>query len=68
VKQIACGNEHTAILFSDGYVKSFGTPREGRTTLSNPSWDEDILRGRKVEQIACGKDHTIYLFNDGTVH
>ena len=61
VKQIACGDSHTAFLFEDGRVGVLGSNFFGQS--SNIA----IPCDKKAVQVACGDSHTAVLYEDGTV-
>ena len=64
VKAIACGEDHTVVLTSEGGVFTFGHGQFGQ--LGHNSTNHEInpkkvfeLMGRRVTQIAAGRRHTI---------
>jgi len=64
VKAIACGEDHTVVLTSEGGVFTFGHGQFGQ--LGHNSTNNEInpkkvfeLMGRRVTQIAAGRRHTI---------
>jgi hypothetical protein len=68
VKQIACGGEHTAILFNDNDVATTGSGAKGQLchgTCINTSTPKNIVSikesGRAVKHIACGNYCTLIL-------
>ena len=68
VKQIACGETHTHLLSTDGYVYSMGSNQHGVLGLGK---GEDILKAvtqpqlvpdlQCVVEIASGRAHTLAL-------
>ena len=73
VKQVACGYEHTAVLYEDGKLQTFGYNEYGQLgdgTNTNQDRPVDVVgidSGSGAIQVACGNLHTAVLFNDGTV-
>ena len=71
--QVACGGVHTAVLFEDGTVKTFGDNRHGQlgngtTTESRiPINVTNIGSNSGAIQVACGGGHTAVLFENGVV-
>ncbi|RVE72057.1 hypothetical protein OJAV_G00057880 [Oryzias javanicus] len=62
----ACGNDHTAVLTTDGVVFTFGSGQYGQ--LGHNSLVNELrprlvaeLWGSKVTKIACGRNHTLVL-------
>lgn len=56
-QSVACGQNHTAALRSDGRVYTIGANPDGRC---------DTRQWREVTQIACGIRHTVARRSDGT--
>ena len=74
---IACGNEHTIALDSNGNVHSWGWNNSGQ--LGNNIYGTNSLIpinistfgsivGKSIVAIACGQSHTIALDSNGNVH
>jgi len=71
--QVTCGTNHTAVLFEDGTVKTFGDNEDGElgigtnTDINIPVDVSGIGPGSGAIQVDCGENHTAVLFNDGTI-
>jgi alpha-tubulin suppressor-like RCC1 family protein len=76
IRAIACGNNHTIALNSDGGVHAWGRGNEGQLGVSNTtnySNPIDISRsgsinGKTIVAIAGGDRHTLALDSTGRVH
>eukprot|EP00904_Undaria_pinnatifida_P009351 jgi/Undpi1/5546/HiC_scaffold_2.g00823.m1 len=79
ITQMACGQDHTAILTSTGELFCFGNNRSG--ALGLPGHDNEgppivestpklvsSLQGMKIVQIGCGLQHTVALTVSGSVY
>lgn len=58
--QIACGNEHTGLLFEDYSVKLFGKTNYNRCKI--PKLPKNI----HVRSITCGGFHSGLILSDGS--
>ena len=72
IRQIACGDEHTVILKTNGSLYSCGYNTYGQLGLGDTSERTLFTRvttnvNNDVKQIACGANHTFILKNDGSV-
>ncbi|GFY57540.1 x-linked retinitis pigmentosa GTPase regulator [Trichonephila inaurata madagascariensis] len=73
ILQIACGDEHTAILTASGRLFTFGSNEWGQLghghtkTISKPSFVK-ALKGERVTVIACGRSHTLVATAGGHVY
>ncbi|CAM9344978.1 unnamed protein product, partial [Laminaria digitata] len=79
IVQMACGQDHTAILTSAGELYCFGNNRSGALGLAGhanegPPIVESTpklvssLQGKKIVQIGCGLQHTVALTASGSVY
>jgi len=75
--QIACGNNHSVVLFDDGTVYSTGFNMYGELGLGTSGYGTNkttltaminMPSGKTAIQIACGYNHSVVLFDDGTVY
>ena len=61
-KQVACGNECTAAVKTDGTLWTWGRNISGQlgdnTTTNRSSPGQTIMRGTTWKQVSCGGDHT----------
>ena len=73
VKQIVCGDYHTAIIKNDGSLWSCGLNDGGQLGLNDTTTDRYTFTkvtaniNNDVKQIACGYKHTVILKNDGSI-
>ena len=68
VKQIACGDGHTAILKEDGTLWMSGSNGYGQLLLGHKRTKFSfLLAATDVDQVACGNQHTLILKKDGTL-
>ncbi|XP_054724760.1 X-linked retinitis pigmentosa GTPase regulator-like [Uloborus diversus] len=71
--QIACGDEHTAILTASGRLFTFGNNEWGQlghghtTTVTKPSCVK-ALKGERATVVACGRSHTLVATDGGHVY
>ena len=74
VVHVACGENHTVCLTSDGGVFSFGSGSYGQLGHNNKSNEFAPrkvmeLMGTEVSQVACGKQHTLaFVPSSGHIH
>jgi len=76
IKQIACGENHTIFLASDGKVYGVGQNNygqlglDGGTSSTPESTIQEItfLNDKNITQIACGANHTIFSASDNKVY
>jgi len=74
ITQIACGQNHTIFLASDGIIYGCGRNEYGQLglgyTTSSQSTPHVItfFSGINISQIACGYNHTIFLAGDGKLY
>lgn len=74
MKQIACGENHTVALTSDGSVHAWGVGNHGQLghgravrSAATPTRVEYLVdHKRKIAQIACGAFHTVALGTAGS--
>ncbi|MFY7728675.1 MAG: RCC1-like domain-containing protein, partial [Flavobacterium sp.] len=71
--QIACGDNHTIVLMTDGTIYGTGSNGSGQlgdgtTTSKNILTLMTMPTGKTPSQIACGSSHTIVLMTDGTIY
>eukprot|EP00005_Dracoamoeba_jomungandri_P003344 CAMPEP_0174255280 /NCGR_PEP_ID=MMETSP0439-20130205/4627_1 /TAXON_ID=0 /ORGANISM="Stereomyxa ramosa, Strain Chinc5" /LENGTH=558 /DNA_ID=CAMNT_0015337397 /DNA_START=161 /DNA_END=1838 /DNA_ORIENTATION=+ len=65
--QISCGSNHTAALFDNGHVYSWGYQQgESLENAPHPILLESMLE-KKIRQISCGGSHSIALVIHGWV-
>lgn len=65
IHQIACGDEHTAFIASNGYIYTMGSNADGKLGLSTrdvlyaptPSL-VDALADFQAVRVSCGRSHT----------
>ena len=72
VKQIACGENHTVMLKTDGSLYSCGRNGSGQLGLSSTTDKTTFTKittnvNNDVKQVACGKTNVFILKNDGSV-
>lgn len=75
IKQVSCGEEHSAFIAVNGYVYSMGSNAAGRlgigdvnlTQCSSPCLVEGLTSFRCVD-ISCGWGHTVAVMEDGSVY
>ncbi|KAG8180236.1 hypothetical protein JTE90_017638 [Oedothorax gibbosus] len=73
VLQIACGDEHTALLTASGRLFTFGSNEWGQLghghtkTVLKPT-SVKALKGHRATVIACGRSHTLVATADGHVY
>lgn len=74
VRQVACGQEHTALVTEGGHIYTWGDGRNGQ--LGHLHKDaarqvpQQVVRPDNVffVQVACGRDHTVAVTDTGTVY
>jgi X-linked retinitis pigmentosa GTPase regulator len=74
IKEIACGEEHSAFISYSGHVYSMGSNSDGRLGLgtksqrqsSSPCLVEGLISHRSIK-ISCGWGHTGVVTEDGSV-
>lgn len=74
IRDLACGEEHSAFISSSGHVYSMGSNSDGRLGLgdkslrqsSSPCLVEGLLNYRSVK-ISCGWGHTGVITDEGSV-
>jgi len=67
---VACGFAHTAILLSDGTVRTFGSNNNGQLGVNDTTTRQTpvtVLNVTSAIAIAAGTYHTVVLLADGTV-
>ncbi len=70
-KQVACGQDHTSAIKTDGTLWGWGYDLNGQlgdnanTLRSSPV--QTIAGGTDWKQVACGQDHTAAIKTDGTL-
>ncbi|KAK7603721.1 hypothetical protein V9T40_003720 [Parthenolecanium corni] len=73
IVEIACGQQHTAVVCENGRVFSFGNNEWGqlglghRESINKPSCIKS-LKPDKVKHVACGRVHTIFTTENGKVY
>ncbi|XP_046887070.1 X-linked retinitis pigmentosa GTPase regulator-like isoform X1 [Hypomesus transpacificus] len=71
--EIACGDEHTALLTENGKLFMFGSNNWGqlglgsKTSVNKPTCVK-ALKAEKVRLVACGRNHTIVYTSRGHVY
>ncbi|CAG9317861.1 unnamed protein product [Blepharisma stoltei] len=72
IKEISCGEEHSAFIALSGYVYSMGSNSEGRLGLGDKSLRQssspiliESLDSYKAAKISCGWGHTCVITVDG---
>ena len=72
VKQVSCGNQHSAVLLESGEIFTFGRGNfgqlgQGTSVTANVSTPAIVagLQGKAVKMIACGWHHTCALLDNG---
>jgi alpha-tubulin suppressor-like RCC1 family protein len=74
ISSLSCGNSHTLILSSAGYVYSFGNNEEGQLGLGDSTSAEQISSPSliktisKVSKISCGGWHSMALSISGELY
>jgi RCC1 and BTB domain-containing protein len=75
VKQVSCGNQHTAVLMESGEIFTFGRGNfgqlgQGASITANVSTPALVsaLQGKTVKQVACGWHHTCALLDNGHLY
>ncbi|XP_052238414.1 X-linked retinitis pigmentosa GTPase regulator-like [Dreissena polymorpha] len=72
VGDVACGDEHTALVAESGRVFTFGTNDWGQLglgsskTADRPSCIKS-LKSEKVKLVACGRSHTVVATESGKI-
>ncbi|CAL1273910.1 unnamed protein product [Larinioides sclopetarius] len=72
ILQVACGDEHTALLTASGRLFTFGSNEWGQLGhghtrgISKPTFVK-ALKGERVTVIACGRSHTLVATAGGHV-
>ncbi|KFM74797.1 X-linked retinitis pigmentosa GTPase regulator, partial [Stegodyphus mimosarum] len=73
ILQIACGDEHTALLTASGRLFTFGNNEWGQLghghtkTVTKPSFVK-VLKGERATVVACGRSHTLVATDGGHVY
>ncbi|XP_028414722.1 X-linked retinitis pigmentosa GTPase regulator-like [Dendronephthya gigantea] len=70
VLQLACGDEHSAVITSSGRLYTFGSNDWGQLGHGNskPYTKPSVvkkLKGDKVKAVACGRSHTLVISESG---
>jgi RCC1 and BTB domain-containing protein len=75
VRQVSCGNQHTAVLMESGEIFTFGRGNfgqlgQGAAVTANVSTPAlvNALQGKSVKQVACGWHHTCALLDNGHLY
>jgi len=75
VRQVSCGNQHTAVLIESGEIftygrGNFGQLGQGASVTANVSTPALVsaLQGKSVKQVACGWHHTCALLDNGQLY
>lgn len=72
IREVACGDEHTAFIANNGYVYAMGNNADGRLGLGNrqirsctsPSLVESLI-AYNIVKISCGWGHTVAVADNG---
>ena len=75
IKEVACGEEHTAIITGQGQIYTFGSNSEGRLGLgdktilqsSTPCLVESLSHSNAIN-ISCGWGHTAAILDNGELY
>jgi len=73
VKQVACGDSHSAAVLADGRLQTWGRNQNGQLGLGNTAdsvLPETVtaLEGIVVSSVACGAEHTIAATGSGDLY
>lgn len=75
IQQVACGNEHSALLSNQHYVYCMGSNSDGRLgvgdkNIANSSYPllVESLAGVKVTQVSCGGFHSAAITHEGDLY
>jgi len=66
-RQISCGDDHFAIVTSDGRVSSVGLAVRTKTLTARRGVKDHILDRNWIQQVSCGRDHIAYVDRRGRV-
>jgi alpha-tubulin suppressor-like RCC1 family protein len=71
-KQVACGEEHTAAIKTDGTLwlwgfNGYGQLGDNTTVIKRSSPVQTVTGGTNWKQVDCGYDHTAAIKTDGTL-
>eukprot|EP01117_Protostelium_nocturnum_P011166 TRINITY_DN4055_c0_g2_i2.p1 TRINITY_DN4055_c0_g2~~TRINITY_DN4055_c0_g2_i2.p1 ORF type:complete len:958 (+),score=321.19 TRINITY_DN4055_c0_g2_i2:373-3246(+) len=73
VVDIACGDNHTIAVTSQGEVYAWGMNQNGQLGLKDnetrmkPSQIKEVLSEHKIVSVACGANHSVFLSSRGEV-
>ena len=75
IKEISCGEDHSAFLSQSGYIYTMGSNSEGRLGIGSLSTKEshspclvEALMNYKCSRVSCGWGHTIAVTEQGEAY
>jgi alpha-tubulin suppressor-like RCC1 family protein len=75
IKQISCGEEHSAFITADGLIYSIGNNADGRlgvgdrgVTYSTSPCLVEVDTRIPASMVSCGGGHTAVVFEDGSMY
>lgn len=71
VKQVSCGNEHTALVTERGEIFTCGAGWWGNLGLGNKNDAHTFHRIEQffdVDQVSCGENHTAFITKQGNIY
>jgi alpha-tubulin suppressor-like RCC1 family protein len=71
---VRCGNDHSVIVYTDGYIKTFGYNGFGQLGKGNntnyagvPQLIDMTYGTATILDVICGANHTIIIYNNGYI-